>query len=478
MFKLKYFIVITIVAILINFTLFEISYSKIVEDYPKSITELTGVQEDLKTLNSSIKKLEIENLKLQEKLQINLESINDYKIENTQTKELLVKNVSSIQNDLKTNNQSIKMILNKKHQFELEINPKQKKTIFEWFIYYYKILSSLIIAVVIYFLTKPLVKTKLTENHAIRIMDQIQDSNYKTQISNQITIDKYSKLWDETNNPVSKVMFQAIVDDLKDAYNNSYLASNEVKSLMFYLISTMKTIVNKFDKNKETVGTRSLYSFIVNILMRVNYYTSHVVTVPKSLKTIKTSIVHNIVNDYVNNSEIIRYKHIKYGEIEGGNSALFSYFTQEIRKIRCRFLMRAGFQKLNYTSVSTIALLMDHIYAPPILMSYKKTELFNINKGLNLIGFLVFEDTVDLYYSNLKDWISFVDGSFENVKQDFHDQWIENSGFDLNNSKSSEISEFETITFTFDKIKLMELYKINKKKIKKILKKSNMQAVN
>ena len=139
--------------------------------------------------------------------------------------------------------------------------------------------------------------------------------------------------------------------------------------------------------------------------------------------------------------------------------------------------MRAGFQEINYTSASTIGLLLDHIYAPPILMSYKKIELFNINKCLNLIGFSVLKDTVELYYSNLDERFSYIEGSFKNIKKDFYDFWIVDSGFDLNNSISSEITGFETITFIFDKEDLIKLHNVNCKKIKRILKKTNKLAI-
>ncbi len=377
--------------------------------------------------------------------------------------------------------QSDKLEQKKTVNVELQFKQKENKSDFDKYFGYFKDILGPLVALTGILLTLPILKKKLVENHITTKLNEIQTSNSNIQTFNQKLIEKCIPLT-YSNEILSKHDLEYILSDLQEGFYISQKASSDVATLMFYLKTTLQGTVKHYDQN--LFSTRQLLGFIIENLELINFYSTHVVQIPKSSKLKKGNIINKTIRKYVTNSQIRQYRYFKIGIIDDPNSAHFTLFSGKVNRTGHPLLMRSTFQI--YMSPNAIAklLYLNKIYAPSKLSMLRNDPypIFgNESLDLFLIGFITSNQiskepnapnkVVELIYSNPNDRYLFVKNlKFEKLKTDFKDQWIIKSQFSVEKSISMTKAEVETILLKYDRKYLNELFSENKQKIKKKLK--------
>jgi len=365
---------------------------------------------------------------------------------------------------------------------ELEFSQKEDKSEAEKYFGYFKDILGPLVALLGILLTLPILRKKLIENHITTKLNEIQTKNTEIQSYNQKLIDKYIPLT-YSNDLLTKTDLEAALGELQEGFHISQNASSDVATLMFYLKTAIQGAIKHFDNQKSKLfSTRGFYGFIIDNLDLVNYYSKQVVQIPKSTKTKKSSIILKAISKYVSHSKIEQFKYFKLGIIDSPDSAHFTIFSGNVNKTNHALLMRSTFQI--YLSPKAIAklLFINKIYAPLIISKPHEDPLFGTKSlDLYLIGFSINNQisvdpeapskVVDLIYSNPVDFHRFIDAlKYEKLKSDFKDIWIPDSKFDLSKSISMAKTEIETFKLKYDQEYLVEMFKNNKRKIKKKIK--------
>lgn len=367
---------------------------------------------------------------------------------------------------------------------ELEVTQKQSSNQFDKYFGYFKDILGPIVALIGIFLTLPILKKKLTENHITTKLNEIQAANSEMQAFNQRLIDKYLPLT-YSDEFLSKKDIEGALLDLQKGFQISQKASSDVATLMFYLRATIYGVIKHYDAiNSKSFTTRVFLGFIMDNLELVNFYSTQVVQIPKSSKTQKSDLIIKPLRKYVSHSQVVQYRHFKFGVIDDPDSAHFTMFIGKVNRTKHALLMRSAFQI--YRSPNAIAKLLyaNKIYAPSCLSMPHEDPLFGTKSlDLYLIGFSTSNQissdpeapskVVDLIYSNPEDSHRFVAGlQEERFKSIFNDNWIQGSGFQISRSIKMTKIEIETFILKFDRKYLDEQYKRNKKQIKKKLRKT------
>lgn len=365
---------------------------------------------------------------------------------------------------------------------EFQFQEKQEKSEFDKYFGYFKDVLGPLVALTGILLTLPILRRKLVENHITTKLNEIQTSNSEIQTFNQKLIDKYVPLT-YSNNLLTLQDLENLLTGLQKGFHVSQKASSDVATLMFYLKTTLQGVNKHFDpKNSKLFSTRGLLGFVIDNLDLINFYSTQVVQIPKSSKTKQSNLINKNIRKYVTHSKIVQYRYFKLGIIDDPDSAHFTMFSGKVNRTNHALLMRAAFQI--YWNPNAIAklLFLNKIYAPSKLTKPEKDHLFGIESlDLYLIGFSISNQlskdpnaptkVVDLIYSNPDDFHRFVGNlKYDKLKSNFNDDWIPNSDFSLGESISMTKVEIETFRLKYDKNYLMNLFKKNRRKIKKKLK--------
>lgn len=323
--------------------------------------------------------------------------------------------------------------------------------------------------------TLPLLRKKLTENHISNELNNIQRSNSEIQKFNQELIDKYSP-YTYTNEILNKDNLEIIYDDIQKVYKISLDASSDVSTLMFYIKRTLETSIRHYDKSAEIFSTRNFFSFLINMLELVNFYSTQAVQIPKSSKVEKQDLIRESLKKYVTHSHILKYKYFKRGVIEDPNSAHFTLFSEKVNHTNISLLMRSIYQVYWRPNAIAKILYINKIYAPLIIKTpFEKGIFGKEEKTLFLIGYngqTSFgsdgeKKTIDLYYSNLEDNFHFTSTITPDIiNSAYFDCYIIDSEFDFNNHTQIVSTGIETVKIKFDKDYLINQYEVNKGKFK------------
>lgn len=359
---------------------------------------------------------------------------------------------------------------------ELEIRNKEAISNFKKFFDYIKDILGPLVALLGIFLTLPILKKKLIENHITTKLNEIQSANTEIQSYNHKLIEKYIPLT-YSNDLLKKDDLEKVLNDLKKGFHISQKASSDVATLMFYLKVAIQGVIKHYDEEEtKSFFTRNFYVFILDNLDLVNYYSTQVVQIPKSTKIQKGYVIVKNLRKYVSFSQISQFKHFKLGIISSPDSAHFTIFSDNVNKSNNALLMRATFQIFNSPKAVAKLLFANKIYAPSKLTQPNDDPISGLKSlDLYLIGFTIKNQinmeanvttkVVDLIYSNPIDSLRFVKGlKKEKLKSDFKDSWIEKSQFELSLSSRLEKTEIETFKLEYDYQYLKKMFKKNKKK--------------
>jgi len=365
----------------------------------------------------------------------------------------------------------------------INLEPKEENTTSfdKWFKYFTDILGP-IIALIGILLTLPILKKKLLENHISKALIDIQDANKNLLTEITDLIDEYTpKTF--SNDRILKNELQDILDKVKIIYKTSQKGNSDSQTMLFFLKYTIQNTLKHYDPKKYAIlSSREIYGLVLFTLEQAVFFSTQVVQIPKSTKTNNENLINKKIKKYVSNSEFLKYKHFKQGLIDDPNSAHYLLFYNQINHCSSTLLKRAAFQIFWDVSAIKKILFLSEIYAPLEINAPNNSPIFGGgNYRLYLIGFqksttlLMKEGTtkkvVDLIYSNPDDFGRFASNlTYENLKKNYKDVFIENSSFSLEKAISMTQKDLETFSIQYELKYLEELFNKNKKEFKKKLK--------
>lgn len=338
-----------------------------------------------------------------------------------------------------------------------------------------------IIALLGILLAVPILRKKLLENHISKALIDIQTANKEILLQTTDIIDEFVKRT-YSNDLLSKNELEEIYDKIRSLYKKSQEGNSDSQTILFLLKVTIQNILKHYDPTKTSIiSTREIYGIVLYCLDYVTFFSTQVVQIPKSTKTNKNDLINKKLKRYVSNSEFLKYKHFKQGLIDDPNSAHYLLFYAKIYNSSTYLIQRSAFQIFWNSSAIKKMLFVSGIYAPITLSAPTINPLFpGENYTLYLIGFqkrTLLESgkgmkyIINLIYSNPNDVERFVEGlSFEKLKENFMDTFIENSGFLISKANSMTKGDIEILSFQYDLEYVENTFKINKRRFQKKLK--------
>jgi len=325
-------------------------------------------------------------------------------------------------------------------------------------------------AIVIYIFTRRLLKEKLIETHITKKLNEIQDANTEVRIKSEKLFDKYFLLGDISI--LSKEVLEEVLKDIKKLSLISEKASSSITTIIILLKLTLMRAHKGFDKTQETfIFKIDFYNFIIEILESVNYYSTEVVEIPKSVKNIKKETIAKKLKKYVKNSEINSFKHFKLGVDKSVDSAYFLLFIDAVIRSKIIYLMLCALDKNRSPKNLAKMLYCHNIYAPSILEN-DDSGLLGEGDKIYLIGFYISSTLkeIKLYYSDPSTANTFDFNIFKKHIEKYKDIWIENSNFSFSKGRVIPMKNENFFTLEYKREYLEELFKKNKKAIKRKIK--------
>lgn len=358
----------------------------------------------------------------------------------------------------------------------------EETTDFDKYFKYFIDLLGPLIAITGIIVALPILKRKLLENHISKALIDIQDANKQILSHTTDLIDEFiPKTF--SNDIVLKDELKDILDKIKPIYKSSQEGNSDSQTMLFFLKSTLQNTLKHYNPNKHCLlSTREIYGLVIFTLDRVVFFSTQVVQIPKSTKTNSTNLINKKIKKYVSNSEFLKYRHFKQGLIDDANSAHYLIFYNEINQTTSTLLKRSAFQIFWNVSAIKKILFLSEIYAPleisapnisPILggeshilylIGFKKSTSILLQEGIT-------KKEVSLIYANPDDVGRFAGNlKFENLKKNYVDIFIPESGFSLERAITMTQNDIETFSLKYDRKYLEKLFKKNKKKFKMKLK--------
>lgn len=375
-------------------------------------------------------------------------------------------------------------------KYEIIIKPSEDKNTFETLFEYTKETLGLLAIFLGMYLTYPLLKKKLVENHITNALEKIQDTNRVIQCDCQQLIDKYVPLT-YSNDFLRKPIIESVYEDIRKLYYSAQQSSSDVITILFYLKNTLQGVLRYYEYGKYAIITsRELYGLVISSLEITNFYCSQVVQIPKSTKIQERNSINPKIKEYVSYSNYKQYKYFSQGVINDANSTHLVFFYDEVNKNNHVLFKIAAFKIFINPAPIACLLLLKEIYAPLILeKEYNSPFLDNGKLSLYLIGFSISNilkvssnettEVVDLFYSNPNDYGRFAEHlKFEDLKSNFKDAYLSNSKFDLSKIKKMYVRGFETISLQIELATLQDSFKKNKPEFKKVMKKHSLSENN
>lgn len=354
---------------------------------------------------------------------------------------------------------------------------------FDIFYKYFIDLLSPLIAIAALWLTIPIIKKKLLENHISKALMDIQDANKKILSDTTDLIDEFLPKTYSLEH-VNKAELEVIFEKIKLLYKSSQEGSSDCQTMLFFLKSTLQNTIKNYDKVKNSsLYTREIYGLVIFTLEHVEFFSTQVVQIPKSTKTNIENLINKRIKKYVSHSEFEKYRHFNQGLIDDPNSAHYLIFYNKINSVSYNLLKRSAFQVFWDVSALKKMLYISGIYAPLEVNERdldSKTTLIG-DCTLYLIGFKMSSEhivqegvqtkVVDLIYANPSDFFSFVSTlTLETLKSKFKDNFMPDIAFDFDNANKFSHKDIETISLQFDRAYLEKLFNQNRSKLKRKLK--------
>jgi hypothetical protein len=133
--------------------------------------------------------------------------------------------------------------------YRLEIRPVENKSTLEKVFPIIKDSLSLVALFLGMYLTYPLLKKKLVENHITATLQKIQDTNRRIQINCQKLIDKYVSL-SYSNEGLRELEIEKAYNDIKKLYYEAQESSSDILTLLFYVKNTLQGVLKHYEYGK------------------------------------------------------------------------------------------------------------------------------------------------------------------------------------------------------------------------------------
>ncbi len=371
-------------------------------------------------------------------------------------------------------------------KYQLEIKPIENKSAFEKAFPYIKDSLSVIAVFLGIFITYPLLRKKLVENHITNTLQKIQDTNGIIQSDCQKIIDKYVPLT-YSNNHLRESDIEKVYDEIRKLSYEAQQASSDVVTILFYFKNTLQGVLKHYDYGKySTISSRDLYGLTISVLELTIFYCTKVISIPKSTKIESQNIINPKIKKFVTNSNSNQFKYFNQGFINDVKTSHLGFFYQEINSRKHALIKRAAFKTFQDPAPVAVLLFLSGIYAPLVLEKDYDSP-FNPEGKLRLflIGFsfqnkLTMKDgtvkeVIDLDYCNPDDFGRFADNlKFDDFKTNFYDSYIRESNFKFDKI-SMKHSNFETITIQIDSSYLKTAFKKVKRKMRRQMMKNYSQ---
>jgi len=324
----------------------------------------------------------------------------------------------------------------------------------------------------------PILRKKLLENHISKALIDIQTSNKEILLQTTDVIDEYTPRT-YSNDILPKAELEDIYEKIKILYKKSQEGNSDSQTMLFFLKMTIQNTLKHYPQ-KTLLSTREIYGIVLYCLDYVTFFSTQVLQIPKSTNTNRENLINRKLKKYVSNSEFLKYKYFKQGLIDDPNSAHYLLFYSKVYNSSSYLIQRSAFQIFWNSSAIKKILFLSGIYAPIELSAPNIAPLFGEDKyTLYLIGFQRrtmlesgkgMKTVVNLIYSNPNDVSRFVEGlTFDKLKTDFEDTFLENSGFSISKANSMAKGDIEILYFQYDCEYLEGIFRKNKRKFKKKL---------
>jgi len=357
------------------------------------------------------------------------------------------------------------------------------------------------VAILALFWGKEALAKKLLEKNITDKLSEMQSSNVVLAKECQKLIDKYYYKQREEVTFLSKEDVKQILEEINELFYKSFQCSSEAHTLCLLIKSLLEQLLfdwhknhlNK-EKNKELLNETKIYSkdvhlLLVSLMDKIKIYCTKVIEVPVKIKPENSHIVISKLKGLIPDSEVTELKSFNLGEITNKNATVFALFADSVNSLsnEAFLIKRAAHLALNYNFIPVIIqLFVNEIYVPVTIVN--KNDFTDPNlapyyiRELTLIGFksqtkqtntdVAPQKFYELVYSVFTS-TNFVNSNFkkEKFQTEFGDCLNKNSKFDLNEIHDILIdTSSQTIKVTVEKKYVKELFKINKKWMKHVIK--------
>jgi hypothetical protein len=320
----------------------------------------------------------------------------------------------------------------------------------------------------------PFLRKQLIDNQVKQFIDDIQISNKEIKVSCQKLIDKYisrTYLTEEITIPD----IQSTYDEMDELHSVALNATREVTTFVFLFKRTVQNFLRVYDSTNVPyrIYTDKYYSLYIKILQEISFFSTKIISVPKSAKTVNLKYINREIEKFLDKGNFRKFKYFEQGVDHRAASPLLLSFYSNIFNIGNSLFVKSAFKVFNSPVPVVRLLYLYKIYFPPIL---KKTEksLF-IYEVLYLVGFSAStrysedgeKQIITLLYCNISDMVNFTDSITKEVLETkFIDDYINSNGVEIKKAIKVEFGSKEDIKIEFEKNYLHELFNKNRKRIR------------
>ena len=349
----------------------------------------------------------------------------------------------------------------------------------------YKILNDFqgsIIAIIAMIITYPILKKKLLETHISNALIDIQQANKDVILKSTELIDEYVPLT-YTNEIISEKELENLSIVIKGLQTLSQNANKDCNTMIELLKITLQNTVKHYDLKKHgIITTREIYGLIIRVLEQVIYFSTQVVQIPKSSKTSKRNLINKKIQKYVTHSEFEKYKYFKQGFIDDAKSAHHLLFYSYVLSKTTKLITRSAFQIFQNTAPIQCIAYVEGIYAPMQIEKRGNETFFGDRLLLHLMGFKIkstldsktnkSKKIIEFNYTNPSDYFRFTKSLSQEKMTEFIDSFIDKSNFDLSKMNKFRKYDNEIISLEFDYEYCKMMFKKNKRRVQKEMKKT------
>lgn len=345
----------------------------------------------------------------------------------------------------------------------------------------YKILNDFqgsIVAVITLVLTYPILKKKLLENHISKSLVDIQETNKELIRASTDLIDAFVP-HTYTNERISREELEYLYSKIGELSLISQQANQDSHTMIFFLKETLRNTLRHYDPHTHgIIYSREILGIVIEVLNEVIFFSTQVVQIPKSSKTIKGNLINKKIRKNVTHSEFEKYKYFKQGIIGDPRSAHALLFYKNICSTSTKLIARSAFQVFESVHPISNMLVIREFYAPLTLEMENFSPLSSGNHVLYLMGFRIrtslgvdppeAKTVIELSYTNPSDFYGFVKSmTKEKFLKFFNDTYLPDSRFDLSRMTGFSSENNEIISLKFDFEYVNKQFKLNRKKLKR-----------